>query len=40
MMNNMYRDQISQSEDMFDFYRYYIWSSAYQQSVIYASQDL
>ncbi|MDC7221245.1 MAG: peptidylprolyl isomerase [Spirochaetales bacterium] len=39
MLNNMYRDQISQSEDLFDFYRYYIWSSAYQQSVIYAAKS-
>ena len=38
LMNNMYRDQISQSEGLFDFYRYYIWSSAYQQSVAYAAK--
>jgi peptidyl-prolyl cis-trans isomerase D len=38
LMNNMYRDQISQSEDLFDFYRYYIWSSAYSQSVTYAAK--
>jgi len=38
LLNNMYRDQISQSQDMFDFYRYYIWSSAYQQAVQYAAK--
>ena len=38
LLNNMYRDQISQSEDLFDYYRYYIWSSAYQQSLTYAAK--
>jgi hypothetical protein len=36
MLNNMYRDQISESQELFDFYRYYIWSSAYQQAVQFA----
>lgn len=38
MINNMYRDQLSQSEELFDFYRYYIWSSAYQQTVLFKAK--
>ncbi|MDC7222151.1 MAG: peptidylprolyl isomerase [Spirochaetales bacterium] len=38
MLNNMYRDQISQSDQMMNFYRYYIWSSAYQQALLYTAK--